>query len=445
MVAVGKMGGHSDPALQLSFLGSREGWRKDRLNGWKLWEEYASVRGITPETMKTTPNPASLMTDFVADMQQRAVSEHGRKVAMPAVQQLFDMLRTDASFSNNSFLRLVITNASVKVKSVPRYTHIWPLEQLLHYITNVQGDPTKLPWTACMATAAVAFMVFGPCRPIALIRADPTLARPDPTSNAILVPIQDKTDHGHNKSMLCIRDLPQKYLSPRFWFDFLSERSARLGCPHSLFCSNLGRPYVRTDAINKAGKALLGRARIHPAYGFYSTRHSMISKLYTLGFDEKQVNAYTGHSNNHHTTLNFYYHLDTAWLGSKMASACETAALLPVSSPALNTLLADTEATNAEEIEAEATLGGIDAAKESEEDEGDDETGIRMDDPKTGNAEGNKAGDPSSGSDISKETEEEDEHDKTGIVLDNPKATAGGGGMTKGAEGSDEREKTGIG
>jgi hypothetical protein len=308
-------------------------------------------------------------------MHQRAVPEHQRKVAMPAVQQLFDMLRTDASYANNSFFRLVVNNASTRVKSVPRYTYIWPLEQLLNYIMNVQGDPTKLPWTACMATAAVAFMVFCPCRPIALIRADPTRAKPDPTSNTILLPVQEKTDHGGSTSMLCIRDLPQKFLSPRFYYDFCSERSARLGCPNTLFCSNLGRPYSRTDSISKAGKALLGRSGVPNAFGFYSTRHSMINKLYSLGFDEKQVNAYTGHSNNYHTTLNFYYHLDKSWIGGKMASACESA-LLPVSPTAQSTMVADAEAINAEESEAEAKLGDEQGPRDTEGEEEDDPTGI---------------------------------------------------------------------
>jgi hypothetical protein len=121
---------------------------------------------------------------------------------MPAVFQLFDMMLFNANFARNSFLRQALANVSSHVKSKPRYTRIWQLELVLYYILAVQGDPTKLPWTAFMATAAFVWMVFVPCRPIALIRADPTLARIDPTSKAILLPVQEKTDHGRGGSIL---------------------------------------------------------------------------------------------------------------------------------------------------------------------------------------------------------------------------------------------------
>jgi hypothetical protein len=34
-----------------------------------------------------------------------------------------------------------------------------------------------------------------------------------------------------------------------------------------------------------------------------------------LGFSEVEVNAYTGHSNNSHTALNHFFHLDGNWAG----------------------------------------------------------------------------------------------------------------------------------
>ena len=54
-----------------------------------------------------------------------------------------------------------------------------------------------------------------------------------------------------------------------------------------------------------------------------SVRHAMINDLYGVGLEEKEVNAYTGHSNNHHTTLNFYYHLDKQWVGRKLAGRAD--------------------------------------------------------------------------------------------------------------------------
>jgi hypothetical protein len=33
---------------------------------------------------------------------------------------------------------------------------------------------------------------------------------------------------------------------------------------------------------------------------------------------EMEVNAFTGHSNNSHTSLNYYYHLDKNWAGKML-------------------------------------------------------------------------------------------------------------------------------
>jgi hypothetical protein len=53
-------------------------------------------------------------------------------------------------------------------------------------------------------------------------------------------------------------------------------------------------------------------------YTGYSFRHSMIQALFDAGLDEKQVNAYTGHSNRSHTALDYYHHLDKQWAGAKI-------------------------------------------------------------------------------------------------------------------------------
>jgi hypothetical protein len=300
-------------------------------------------------------NPSALIADFVADMQQRAESDNTRKAAIPAVQQLFDMLRTDLNIHNNSYLRMIMVHTSTRTKSIPRYSVIWPLEQVLHYITEVQGDPAKLPWTWLMATTAIIFMIFVPCRPIALIRLDPTKAKQDPYSDALLVPTKEKTDRGRDSSILCIRSLPQKLLSPRFYYDICLQRSTKLGCPDALLCSNSGRPYTRTDNVCKAGKACLGRSNIPAGYGLHSVRHALIQWLYSHGYDEKEVNAYTGHSNNYHTTLKFYYHLDKAWIGKKISEA-GTPKLQPVAESTQRTMLHEALASNEEETEIEAVL-----------------------------------------------------------------------------------------
>jgi integrase len=78
--------------------------------------------------------------------------------------------------------------------------------------------------------------------------------------------------------------------------------------------------YKRTDCIGKALKRLLERMGIE-GYTGYSFRHSMIQALFDAGLDEKQVNAYTGHSNNAHTAVNFYYHLNRMWAAQKLRAA----------------------------------------------------------------------------------------------------------------------------
>jgi integrase len=46
----------------------------------------------------------------------------------------------------------------------------------------------------------------------------------------------------------------------------------------------------------------------------------MIQKLFDSRLDEKQVDAYTGHSNQSHTALNYYYHLNKQWASAKVAA-----------------------------------------------------------------------------------------------------------------------------
>jgi outer membrane protease len=50
----------------------------------------------------------------------------------------------------------------------------------------------------------------------------------------------------------------------------------------------------------------------------YSIRHAVITALFKF-MKETEVNAFTGHSNNPHTSLNYYYHLDKNWAGKVLA------------------------------------------------------------------------------------------------------------------------------
>jgi hypothetical protein len=62
----------------------------------------------------------------------------------------------------------------------------------------------------------------------------------------------------------------------------------------------------------------LVKAGVHPGVPAYSVRHALITFLLSLGFSEVEVNAFTGHSNNYHTALNHYFHLDGNWAGNRI-------------------------------------------------------------------------------------------------------------------------------
>jgi integrase len=160
-------------------------------------------------------------------------------------------------------------------------------------------------------------MTMIPCRPIALISIDPTRAQLRTHGEGVVVLAREKTDFGKGLTSLIIREEPETRLSPYYYFRLLNNRSTNLGAPHCLFCSERGQPYKRADVIGKGLVRLLARMGVK-GYTGYSFRHSMIQALFDAGLDEKQVNAYTGHSNRSHTALDYYYHLDKQWAGAKI-------------------------------------------------------------------------------------------------------------------------------
>jgi hypothetical protein len=184
-----------------------------------------------------------------------------------------------------------------------------------------------------MGIAGAIFLIFVPCRTTALIRIDPTEATADVSDGSVLVITQEKTNAGAARSRIWFRRMQQTAFSPRYYFDLLCRRGKRLKCRNALFVSDWGKPYLRSDSIAKAMSALMLDAGIDTTkYKPYSIPHAMINALIEAGLDEKQVNAYTGHSYNYHTAFKFYYHLDPNWAGAK---------LVPVSSRAAKVIEAD--------------------------------------------------------------------------------------------------------
>jgi site-specific recombinase XerD len=129
--------------------------------------------------------------------------------------------------------------------------------------------------------------------------------------------------------MFTLRAMDQETFSPAAHYQVLRAESKRRGSEESLWCSEQGKPYKRVDNIRKFLAKILKDANIPEICKPYSIRHAVITALFQAGFDEKQVNAYTGHSNNSHTALNYYYHLDRAWAGKTLAELGKPIAVTP--------------------------------------------------------------------------------------------------------------------
>jgi hypothetical protein len=305
-----------------------EGTRKNRLNGWLLVQQFCASEGIDAKAFETKSNPVTLFADLRGDMKEKRISDHLRETARPAMQALLDVLGKDVKLTSNSWLNTLFNNASTKIKRGPKYFTIWKLNAILSRIVAL-FPPDNLPWQQLISITGAIFLILVPCGTIALIRIDPTEASIDEEDGSVTVVTKEKTDEGGSRSTLCIRRRPEQPLSPRYYFDLLNNRSKRLGYPTALFVSDAGKPYTRSDSIAKSMGRLMLESGINTAkYKPYSIRHAMINELINSGMDEKQVNAYTGHSYNYHTAFKWYYHLDPNWAGSKLIPVSTRAAAL---------------------------------------------------------------------------------------------------------------------
>jgi hypothetical protein len=242
-----------------------------------------------------------------------------KKESTPAVQDLFDAFHMNLKLLDHNFVKTIRRNVNAGVKRAPKDTTIWSIGVFTQYVRE-GTDPAKQPWPDLMGLSAAVLMTLLPCRPVALLRMDLTKARIRKSDGALIVPAWEKTDFGRGVTELVFHDSPEQWLSTRYYYDVLSRRAWERGVFDALYCSERGMKYKRTDPIGKALKRLLERMGIE-GYTGYSFRHSMIQALFDAGLDEKQVNAYTGHSNNAHTAVNFYYHLNKMWAAQKLRAA----------------------------------------------------------------------------------------------------------------------------
>jgi hypothetical protein len=331
----------SQRSMHKWFLGASQSFRSSRLRGWRAWILFCGASGVTLDDMRTHESPEELFGDFLAwaDEPENDVADHVKREAAPAEQELFDVLRRDVKLTGYSLVRTLQRNLNTRIKAAPKNTMIWPISIFTQYARECP-DPEKQPWPDLMGLSAAVLSVFLPCRPIALIRMDVAAARTRLSDGSLIVPTQEKTDSGRGRTELIIRSAPESRLSPRYYYDLLIGRARGLGVYDALFCSEKGRKYKRSDCIGKALKRLLLRMGVKGFTG-YSFRHSTIQALFDAGLDEKEVNAYTGHSNNAHTAVNYYFHLDKAWAGERIRTA--PSERVPLRAEAIKAIEADDE------------------------------------------------------------------------------------------------------
>jgi hypothetical protein len=135
----------------------------------------------------------------------------------------------------------------------------------------------------------------------------------------VSVPVKEKTDHGRGTLVLVTKSGAHPNLCPVRCYRFLKAGVGQRGVKGTPWCSKTGTAYKQSSAISRLLKMLLKAAGIPDVFAAYSFRHALITWLFARGHSEIEVNAYTGHSNNSHTALSHYYHLDNRWLGREIA------------------------------------------------------------------------------------------------------------------------------
>jgi integrase len=204
------------------------------------------------------------------------------------------------------------------IKQQSKYRAIWDLGLVLDDIRD--GVPVEeLPWSDQMARVAFCLMVFIPLRTSALLQLDPSTERTSTIAESIEVATHDKLNTKRGKTFAVIRPLKDKRLCPLRHYLLAKHGAKKKGVTTSLWCSASGKVFTTADPIRKRLCGLIWAAGVPKHYTAYSIRHATISALYKF-MKEVEVNAYTGHSNNSHTTLNYYYHLDRNWAGQSLAT-----------------------------------------------------------------------------------------------------------------------------
>jgi hypothetical protein len=65
---------------------------RSRLHGWRVWANYCQEEAVGPETVKQEKDPPSLVTEFVAYMNQANTPMSYRTEAIPDLKDFFRIL-----------------------------------------------------------------------------------------------------------------------------------------------------------------------------------------------------------------------------------------------------------------------------------------------------------------------------------------------------------------
>ena len=152
---------------------------------------------------------------------------------------------------------------------------------------------------------------------------DPQSERWAPDESSVEVTTKEKMDPGKSGSVLLLRASEVPNLCPLHAYRLLKAGATARGLRGTLWGSANGVPYKQASALSRLLKGLLREAGVPSQYAAYSIRHALITALFDMGLSEVQVNAYTGHSNNAHTALTHYFHLDAQWIGKGLQEGKE--------------------------------------------------------------------------------------------------------------------------
>ena len=319
LVEVARLAGMKEDHLQWWWSRIPESTRRKRLHGWRMWQDYCMENGYQPADMRTFTNPVLEVSRFLATLETVGTPIYLVKEALTAVRALLEMAdpRILPMLKDSPMIADTIRISTTGLKQVSKYRSIWKLDLLIDYIRD--GPPSEeLEWTRLMARAAALFMVFIPCRPIGAWRMDPQSEKWSADKSSVEITTKEKMDHGKSGSALLLRASTVPNLCPVHAYRLLKAGAASRGMRDTLWCSAEGVPYRQASALSRLLKALLQEVGVPSHYTAYSIRHALITALFDRGLTEVQVNAYTGHSNNAHTAVTHYFHLDSKWVGSDL-------------------------------------------------------------------------------------------------------------------------------